>query len=122
MKIPRGLESVPDYIICVKDDDHCVSLTRLRVSSNWLSIITEAWYYVRREQLLCHLRKNGVGDEFHFLFQCDKLHDLRVCHFGANFCGDISILNNPHFPCQLAVYIVTKHLKLVLDVHDVHIV
>ena len=27
MDIPRAFESVPDYIICVKNDDHRVALT-----------------------------------------------------------------------------------------------
>ena len=104
MDISGAFESVPDYIICVKSDNHHVALTRLRVPSNYLSIITGAWSHVHREQRLCHLCKNGIRDEFHFLFQCDKLHVFRAHHFGANFRGDISILNNLHFSCQLAAY------------------
>ena len=55
-----------------------------------------------KEQCLCHLCKNDVKDDFHFLFQCDKLHVLRAHHFGANFREDFSILNNPRFSFQLA--------------------
>ena len=62
------------------------------------------WSHVPRAQSLWYLCKNGVGDEFPFFFQSDMLKVLRVRQFGANFCGDISILNNPHFSCQLAAH------------------
>ena len=77
----RAFESVPDYILCVRNDDYRVALTRLRVLSNWLSIIRGAQSYMHREQRVCPLSKNGIGDKFRFLFQCGKLHVLRALHF-----------------------------------------
>ena len=104
MVISNAFVLPPDYISKVKNDEHRVALTRLRVSSKWLSIVTGAWTHVPRDQRLCRLCGNSVGDERHFLFQCGRLRDLRLRHFGANLNEDIKILNDPLFSCQLAAY------------------
>ena len=59
----------------VKYGDHRVAQTRLRVSSNWLSVITRAWSHEPWEHSLSHLCKS-VGDEFHFLF---SVINFKIC-------------------------------------------
>ena len=57
MDIPRLFGSFFDYIICIKKDDHRISLKRLRVLSSWLAIITGAWSHVRGKQRLSPVSK-----------------------------------------------------------------
>ena len=43
---------------------------KLRYSNLKLAIETGKWAGIRREQRLCTLCGNGVGDEYHLLFTC----------------------------------------------------
>ena len=59
------------------DIKFCIALTRLRTGSHYLLIVTDAWRNIERDDRICNLCKHDVGDEFHFLFTCTALNDLK---------------------------------------------
>lgn len=54
------------------------AISRLRLSSHKLAIVTGKWYKIEKENRhckLCHL--GSIEDEFHFLLNCDSFSELR---------------------------------------------
>ena len=47
-------------------------ITKLRCSNLKIPIETGRWYGVPKNERICHLCRNGIGDEFHYLFKCQK--------------------------------------------------
>lgn len=64
-------------------------ITKLRCSNLKFPIETGRWSGVPREKRICHLCKNGLGDEFHYLFLCsfnaiEKLRALYIPSYYSN--------------------------------------
>jgi len=72
-----------EYLDCPNSREGQIALTRLRVSNHRLRIETGRYTkpYTPRENRLCSCGTQ-VEDEFHFLFQCSLLADIRKLHFG----------------------------------------
>ena len=45
-------------------------ITKFRTSNLHLPIETGRWYNIPREERICHLCKETIGDEYHFLLVC----------------------------------------------------
>ena len=58
------------------------ALSKLRLSSNKLAIVTGKWYKINKEKRLCNFcNLNAVEDEFHFLIDCPNYKKLRKSLF-----------------------------------------
>ena len=68
-----GLKS---YLGIVTTEKFRYSLTRLRLSSHRLEVETGRWA-IPFENRLCSTCQR-LEDEFHFIFECSKYHDLRI--------------------------------------------
>ena len=54
------------------------SLSKLRLSSNKLAVVTGKWYKINKENRLCNFcNLNAIEDEFHFLIDCPNYKKLR---------------------------------------------
>ena len=54
------------------------SLSKLRLSSNKLAVVTGKWYKINKEKRLCNFcNLNAIKDEFHFLIDCPNYKKLR---------------------------------------------
>jgi hypothetical protein len=74
------------YLDCIRSSQHQKQLTKLRISNHKLYIETGRYQkpYVERKDRLCQLcASNEVEDEYHFLFKCQKLKDIRLKNFGG---------------------------------------
>jgi hypothetical protein len=47
-------------------------ITKFRTSNLHLPIETGCWYNIPREERICHLCKETIGDEYHFLLVCEN--------------------------------------------------
>ena len=65
-------------------------ITKLRTCNLKFPIETGRWLGVPKEERLCNLCKNSVGNEFHYIFCCEMLNDVRAKHLNKYF------LNNPN--------------------------
>lgn len=67
------------YLDSVKTRKYQTALTRLRISNHRLNIETGRYKrpVVAREERICDLCHLGVEDEYHFMFQCPTLADVR---------------------------------------------
>lgn len=57
-------------------------ITKLRCSNLKLPIETGRWEGIERERRICHLCRQGIGNEFHYLFLCN---DNRIKDFRERF-------------------------------------
>ena len=58
------------------------AISRLRLSSHKLAIVTGKWYKIEKELRLCNLcNLDAIEDEFHFLLNCDNFSELRNSTF-----------------------------------------
>ena len=56
-----------------------LKLTKFRLQSNHLPIVTGRWENIPREHRICKLcNSNSVGDEYHYLFNCASLNNART--------------------------------------------
>ena len=54
------------------------ALSKLRLSSRKLAVITRKWYKIREENRLCNFcNLNAIEDEFNFLIECPNYKKLR---------------------------------------------
>ena len=54
------------------------ALSKLRLSSNKLAVVTGKWYSIKKENRLCSFcNVNAIQDEFHFLIDCPNYKKLR---------------------------------------------
>lgn len=53
------------------------NLSRLRISAHDLNIETGRRFNIPPEKRICNLCRNGVEDEYHFLFSCQALENTR---------------------------------------------
>lgn len=83
-------QQLQNYLRYVRSKKHRRALTQLRVSAHRLEVEAGRWANPEVEQNLrfCKLcDRNLVGDEFHLLFVCENLSELRVKYL--DFCPDI---------------------------------
>ena len=53
-------------------------ISKLRLSSNKLAVVTGKWYKIKKENRLCNFcNLNDIEDEFHFLIDCPNYKKLR---------------------------------------------
>ena len=58
------------------------ALSKLRLSSNKLAVVTGKWYKINKEKRLCNFcNLNAIEDEFHFLIDCPNYKKLRKSPF-----------------------------------------
>ena len=58
------------------------AISKLRLSSHKLAIVTGKWYRIEKESRLCNLcDQNSIEDEFHFSLNCDHYTELRKSLF-----------------------------------------
>lgn len=72
---------------------NCVNriyITKLRTCNLKFPIETGRWIGVPKEERLCNLCNASLGNEFHYIFCCDKLNDVRVKYLHSYF------VNNPN--------------------------
>ena len=53
------------------------SLIKIRTRNHRLPIETGRWQHVTREERICNLCNQSLGDEFHFILECKELKDIR---------------------------------------------
>ena len=103
------------YLDYVKSKEKLTALTRIRTSCHKLNI--EAGRYKRpiipREERLCDMCKNGVEDEYHFIFICPKYNLIRqstIGEFNTNLSREILLKKylgdfEERNPEQIATYV-----------------
>lgn len=62
-------------------------LIKIRTRNHKLPIETGRWKKIPRELRKCHLCHNDLGDEFHYLLSCRRLHNLRKQYLSSYFCS-----------------------------------
>ena len=50
-----------------------------------LPIETARWIAITRDERLCNLCNRGIGNEFHYIFCCELLKDIRTKYM-SNYC------------------------------------
>ena len=80
---------------------------RFRLCNHRLPIETGRWLNILRGERICIMCNQGcIGDEFHYLFQCTVLNDLRKRYLSCYYCKHPSLIKmNQLF---------NKHSKVVL--------
>ena len=53
------------------------SLIKIRTRNHRLPIETGRWQHVTREERICNLCNQSLGDEFHFILECKELKGIR---------------------------------------------
>ena len=59
------------YLIKLKLCDR-IYMAKLRCSNLKIPVETGRWSGIPKNARICHLCGNGIGDEFHYLFKCQK--------------------------------------------------
>ena len=59
-----------EYLVNIKIASHRIAVTKLRLGSHGLPIETGRYEQKPREKRFCNLGCNKIGDEQHFLFEC----------------------------------------------------
>ena len=59
------------YLLKLNLNDR-LHLTKLRCSNLKIPVETGRWYGIPKTLRICHLCGNGIGDEYHYLFICEK--------------------------------------------------
>ena len=84
------------------------TLVKFRTSNHRLPIETGRWSNIPRNQRICMLCKEDIGDEFHYIMTCSALNDCRKYYLPAKYtntpntlkffnlfsCKKISVLRN----------------------------
>jgi hypothetical protein len=92
-------------------------ISKLRTSNCKMSIETGRWQNISREDTICHLCRDGVGDEYHYLFLCKneavfylrQTYIPRYYHLTPNTCinkmGGMLSLCNVKLLSNIAVFV-----------------
>ena len=68
----------PEHYLTKIPTKFCVTLSKFRMSNHKLKIEVGRWANTPRNERLCDIcETQSLGDEFHFLFECSKLNNLR---------------------------------------------
>lgn len=59
------------YLVKLKQCDR-IYIAKLRCSNLKFPVETGRWSGIPKNERICHLCGNGIGDEFHYLFKCQK--------------------------------------------------
>jgi hypothetical protein len=86
---------IENYLLRLSEQSR-IWITKFKTSNLHLPIETGRWYNIPREERICHLCKETIGDEYHFLFVCK--HE------------NIITLRNKYLPNYYRVY--PNHAKL----------
>lgn len=68
----------PYYLTSSLSCENKIILSKFRSSNHRLPIETGRWQNVPRENRLCHLCFNDIGDEYHYILSCNVLSDIRT--------------------------------------------
>ena len=72
-----------------------IFITHIRTCNHRLPIETGRWCNINREERLCTLCKNSIGDEYHFILECPYFNKYEtpwyqniivIIHHLVNFC------------------------------------
>ena len=67
--------------------------TRFRLCNHRLPIETGRWLNIPREERICNMCNQGcIGDEFHYLFKCTVLNDLRKRYLSTYCCKHPNVI------------------------------
>ena len=86
-------------------------ISKLRTSNCKMPIETGTWQNIFREDRICHLCRDGVGNEYHYLFLCKNESVFELCqniyHLNPNInkMGGILSLCNVKLLCNIAVFV-----------------
>ena len=70
-----------------------IVLTQFRLSNHKLPIETGRWFNISREQRICPLCINDtLGDEFHYLFECDEFSEERRCYLKKYYLRNPNVI------------------------------
>jgi hypothetical protein len=92
------------HLLADLPSNHRIALTRLRTESHRLDVVLGAWRHINRENRVCSLCKNGVGDEFHFLFSCTALSDLRELYL-SDVPHNVNSINDSQYFSSLCSFV-----------------
>ena len=77
-KVFKNEFGMEKYLLCVKNDKHRISLSRLRCSSHRLAIEEGRYRNIERSNRICKFcNMNQVETEYHFLLVCPFYNSLR---------------------------------------------
>ena len=66
-------------------------LTRIRTANHRLPVETGRWYNIPRNNRKCNFCNNAIGDEYHFMLECQGLSYLRKQYLPTCYCKYPSI-------------------------------
>jgi hypothetical protein len=98
---------IENYLLRLSEQSR-IWITKFRTSNLHLPIETGGWYNIPREERICHLCKETIGDEYNFLFVCKNENIItlrnkylpnyyRVYPNHAKFEGLLSICNTEFY-------------------------
>ena len=70
LEYKRGF-GIEKYLVKLNSYDRAM-IAKFRCSNFQFPIETERWNGVPKHERICYLCGNGIGDEFHYLFICEK--------------------------------------------------
>ena len=86
--------NIDSRIINILSLKNRIVFTRFRLSDHRLPIKTGLLLNIQREERICVMFNKGcIGDEFHFLFKCTVLNDLRKRYLSTYYCKHSSVIN-----------------------------
>ena len=62
-------------------------LIKIRTRNHNLPIETGRWRRILRENRKCHLCIQDIGDKYHYLMSCKRIHNLRKQYLKSYFCS-----------------------------------
>ena len=65
---------------------------KFRTGNTKIPIITGRWNHVNRENRICNLCNHDIGDEFHYLFNCNSFSNTRKLYINPTFYTRPNIL------------------------------
>ena len=75
-----------EYLDLLNDNER-ILLCKFRTTNHRLIIETGRWQNIDREDRICNLCNEGlVGDEFHYLLECNYFNDDRKNLLGDEYC------------------------------------
>ena len=76
--VERNLKCLPEFVM--------YALAEFRIGSSKLAVNSRNYYDIPRNERLCtNCDQHKLGDEYHFLFECSLLNDLRVRYLPMYF-------------------------------------
>ena len=77
----------------ILDTNDSIVLCKFRTTNHKLPIEIGRWNNIERSSRICHLCDSvNIGDEYHYLLECNFFREARIQHLDNYYCYRVNIL------------------------------